>query len=82
MKLSKGAKQTNSDSFDMDEKLINDVLSQIQSDVEDQDLSALEELLRGILNAKTKKYYVSYLSEERAIDAGYDMNELYEDDDE
>lgn len=82
MKPSKGAKQTNSDSFDMDEKLINDVISQIQSDVEDQDLSALEELLRGILNAKTKKYYVSYLSEERATDAGYDIDELYEDDDE
>lgn len=82
MKPSKGAKPTNSDSFDMDEKLINDVISQIQSDVEVQDLSALEELLRGILNAKTKKYYVSYLTEERATDAGYDMNELYEDDDE
>ena len=66
----------------MDEKLINDVISQIQSDVEDQDLSALEELLRGILNAKTKKYYVSYLSEERALDAGYDIDELYDEDDE
>lgn len=74
MKTSKGSKPTNSGYFDMDQQLIDEVIARIKKDIEDGDTTALEEMLQGVLTRKTKRYMVAYLSEERALELGYDLN--------
>lgn len=45
-------------------KLIDDVIEQIQRDVEQGDMTAIEEFLMIALNYVPEKYLISYLSEE------------------
>lgn len=47
-----------------DEEIINAVIEQIKLDVEMQDVEALDEFLRLVINIKNKKYFIGYLSEE------------------
>jgi len=64
----------------MDEKLIDQVIEQIQLDVRDGDVSAIDELLKLVLNGQNKKYFIGYLSEDRIEELGYDLTKLYTDD--
>jgi hypothetical protein len=66
----------------MDEILITEVVTQIESDIEMGYIEALEEFLTLVLNGHSKKYFVGYLSEERATELGYDLNKLYNDENE
>ena len=51
----------------MDEKLIDQVIEQIQLDVRDGDVSAIDELLKLVLNGQNKKYFIGYLSAQRCF---------------
>lgn len=46
-------------------KLIDDVIEQIQRDVEQGDMTAIEEFLMIALNYVPEKYLIAYLSEEK-----------------
>jgi hypothetical protein len=66
----------------MNEILISEVINQIQHDMEMGDTGALEEFLTLVLNGQSKKYFVGYLSEERANELGYDLKTIYSDENE
>lgn len=58
-------------------KIIQFVLDQIVTDVEDGDLEALDELLKLLYNEDNKRYFIGYLSESTINELGYDLDELY-----
>lgn len=58
-------------------KIIQFVLDQIVTDVEDGDLEALDELLGLLYNEDNKRYFIGYLSESTINELGYDLDELY-----
>ena len=61
----------------MRNKIIQFVLDQIVTDVENGDLEALDELLGLLYNEDNKRYFIGYLSESTINDLGYDLDELY-----
>jgi hypothetical protein len=58
----------------MDIELINNVIEQIRHDIEMDDTEALYEFLVSVSNGQNKRYFVGYLSEQRANDLGYELN--------
>lgn len=59
------------------EKIIQFVLDQITTDIEHGDTEALDELLGLLYNEDNKRYFIGYLSESTINDLGYDLDELY-----
>lgn len=61
----------------MDE-LINELMNQLQSDIENGDMEAIEELLKLVVNKQNRKYFIAFLSEHRINNLGYDLKDLME----
>jgi hypothetical protein len=58
-------------------KIIEFVLDQITTDIENGDTEALDELLQLLYNEDNKRYFIGYLSESTINELGYDLDELY-----
>lgn len=59
------------------DKIIQFVLDQITTDIENGDVEALEELLQLLYTEDNKQYFIGYLSESTINELGYDLDELY-----
>lgn len=58
-------------------KIIEFVLDQITTDIQNGDTEALDELLKLLYNEDNKRYFIGYLSESTINELGYDLDELY-----
>lgn len=59
------------------DKILLHVMQQIISDVEHGDVEAVEELLELLYTEDTKRYFIGFLPEELIEEIGYNLNELY-----
>lgn len=59
------------------DKILLHVMQQIISDVEHGDVEAVEELLDLLYTEDTKQYFIGFLPEELIEEIGYNLNELY-----
>lgn len=64
------------------DKILLHVMQQITSDVENGDVEAIEELLSLLYTEDTKQYFIGFLPEELIEEMGYNLNELYRQNDE
>jgi hypothetical protein len=64
------------------DKVLLHVMQQIISDVEQGDVEAVEELLGLLYTEDTKQYFIGFLPEELIEEIGYNLNELYKQNDE
>lgn len=64
------------------EKVIGHVLDQMASDVENGNMEAIEELLKLLYTDDTKQFFIGFLPEQIISDLGYNLDELYRQNDE